>query len=346
MDVARSWLAGTAARWSELEKTWAFPSGATLTFGYLDGPQDHFRYQSSQFQACFYDELTQFDEADYRYLFSRLRRLEGSTIPVRMRAASNPGGRGHQWVRQRFLDEPGPERIFLPASLDDNPFLDRGLYTESLMQLDPITRQQLLNGDWSARQSGNKFRREWFEIVEAAPEGCQMVRFWDLAATEPKPGRDPDWTAGCLMGKSQDNTLYLIHMAHMRGTPGAVEALVRQTAETDGRSVAIRMEQEPGASGVKVVDDYSRRVLMGYDFRGVPSTGSKEVRANPLASQAERGNVKLVKGPWIGAFLDEAELFPQGAHDDMVDAAASALAELSGGAEVRISWIGGSDDDY
>jgi predicted phage terminase large subunit-like protein len=85
---------------------------------------------------------------------------------------------------------------------------------------------------------------------------------------------------------------------------------------------------------------------MGYDFRGVPSTGSKEVRANPLASQAERGNVKLVKGPWIGAFLDEAELFPQGAHDDMVDAAASALAELSGGAEVRISWIGGSDDDY
>jgi predicted phage terminase large subunit-like protein len=99
------------------------------------------------------------------------------------------------------------------------------------------------------------------------------------------------------------------------------------------------MEQEPGSSGVKVIDDYTRRVLMGWDFQGVPSTGNKEVRANPLASQAEAGNVKLVRGPWINAFLDEIELFPLGSHDDQVDAASGALLDLTSEPEVSIRWI-------
>ncbi len=347
MDVGQHWLTRTPAKWNDMEKTWNFPSGATLTFGYLAGESDKYRYQSAQFQFIGFDELTQFGEADYRYLFSRLRRLEGSDIPIRMRTASNPGNIGHEWVKQRFMVEQNSERVFLSAKLDDNPFIDRQEYVQSLMELDPITRQQLLDGDWSARFTGNKFRREWFEIVDAAPPDCTKVRFWDLAATEPKPGKDPDYTAGCLMGKSTNNVLYIMHMAHMRGTPNAVEQLVRQTAETDGRGVAVRMEQEPGASGVKAIDDFSRRVLMGWDFKGVRSTGPKEVRANPLASQAQAGNVKLVRGAWINAFLDEAELFPNGAHDDMVDAASGALAELST-PEVRIrflSWGGNNDDE-
>ena len=104
------------------------------------------------------------------------------------------------------------------------------------------------------------------------------------------------------------------------------------------------MEQEPGASGVKVIDDYTRRVLMGYDFQGVKSTGDKQTRARPLASQAQAGNVKLVRGPWINAFLDEAELFPLGSHDDQVDAAAGALAEISTPAFVFMVGVAGTDD--
>ncbi len=329
MDVAQQWLSRTPAKWNDTEKAWTFPSGASLTFGYLADAADKYRYQSTQFQYVGFDELTQFAEADYRYLFSRLRRLEGSDTPIRMRAASNPGNIGHQWVRQRFMDEPGPERVFLPAKLTDNPHIDSREYVESLNELDPITRAQLLDGDWSARQGGSKFHREWFEIVDQAPADAEMVRYWDLAATAPRPGRDPDWTAGCLMGKGKDRTLYVVDMRRMRGTPNAVEQLIRQTAETDGKATKIRMEQEPGASGVKAIDDYARRVLMGFDFKGIKSTGPKEVRANPLASQAQAGNVKLVRGPWIGAFLDEAELFPIGAHDDQVDAASGALAELA-----------------
>jgi hypothetical protein len=83
MDRAHEWLGGTAARWSDKEKTWHFPSGATLTFGYLDNVRDHFRYQGSQFDYCAFDELSQFPENQYRYLFSRL-------LPLQFRFSSRP----------------------------------------------------------------------------------------------------------------------------------------------------------------------------------------------------------------------------------------------------------------
>lgn len=325
MDRARGWLAGTAARWSERDKTWTFPSGATLSFGYLEHENDKYRYQSAEFQFIGFDELTQFTESQYRYLFSRLRRLEGSKVPLRMRAASNPGGVGHEWVRQRFIIE--KNHLFVPAKLDDNPHLDRDEYIRSLRELDPVTRQQLLDGDWSARQAGNKFRREWFEVVDEAPAQATRVRYWDLAATVPKPGKDPDWTSGTKMSEL-DGIFYIEDIKRVRQTPRFVESLIRQTAELDGRSVDVYMEQEPGSAGVNTIDHYRRRVLLGFTFRGNKTTGSKEVRANPLSAAAEAGNVKLVRGPWINDFLDEAEAFPGGSHDDQVDSASGAFEML------------------
>ena len=170
MDRAAEWLRPTAAKWHEAEKTWVFPSGATLTFGYLENESSRYRYQGSELQAIFFDELTQFSEASYRYLFSRLRRSVTSKVPIRMRAASNPGGVGHDWVKQRFLtDAAAAGRVFVPARLADNPYLDVEEYTQALNQLDPVTRRQLLEGDWDVRPEGKLFVRQWFQIVEAGP---------------------------------------------------------------------------------------------------------------------------------------------------------------------------------
>ena len=329
MDVAHSWLSNTNAKWNELEKTWHFPSGATHTFGYLDSPKDRFRYQSAAFQFIGFDELTQFQESDYTYMFSRLRRIAGSDIPLRMRSASNPGNIGHDWVKKRFMDKHDSDRIFLSAKIADNPHIDAEIYRRSLAELDPITRRQIEDGDWSARHGGSKFRREWFSIMDAAPAEITSVRCWDMAATEPKAGRDPDWTVGLKLGKTKNNMFYILDVRRIRGTPGTTEELIKQTAAVDDKAVKIRMEQEPGSSGVKAIDDYLRRVLAGYDFKGVLSTGSKEVRANPVASQAEAGNIKLVRAPWNAAFLDEIELFPSGSHDDQVDALSGALEALT-----------------
>ncbi len=328
LDRARDWLAGSDAHWDDPEHTWKFPSGATITFGYLEHEQDKYRYQSAEFQTICFDELTQFLETQYRYLFTRLRRLAGFPVPLRMRAGSNPGNIGHDWVKQRFLIEgPAAGRVFIPARLDDNPHLDAAEYRASLAEVDPLTRAQMLMGDWSARATGALFRREWFPIVDAAPADCRKVRYWDLAATEARPGADPDFTAGSLVGV-KDGTYYVHDVRHMRATPGRVEALVKQTAELDGHIVHIWQEQEPGSAGVNTIDNYTRRVLAGFTFRPDKVTGNKLERMHPLASQAEAGNVKLVRGSWNGAFLDEAESIPSGPHDDQLDATAGAFSKL------------------
>src|SRR5207253_1350463 len=148
------------------------------------------------------------------------------------------------------------------------------------------------------------------------------VRAWDLAATpkDEDKARDPDYSAGVLMGRAADGTHYLLDVRRLRGTPQQVQALVLQTAQADGRAVAVAMEQEPGSSGVAVIDHYLR-LLNGFNFHGERSTGSKADRAQPLAAQAEGGAVKLVRAAWNKDFLDEIEMFPFGGHDDQVDAA-------------------------
>lgn len=226
-------------------------------------------------------------------------------------------------------------RVFLPATLDDNPHIDRESYIKSLGNLDPITLRQLLKGDWSARHGGSMFQREWFEVVDEAPR-CVWERRWDLAATKVRPGKDPDWTAGALVGLS-NGVWYIADIKRIRETPGAVEDLIKQTAQLDSTNIRIRMEQEPGASGVNTIDTYQRKVLVGFNFLGIRSTGSKVVRAQPFSAAAYARNVKLVRGPWIGAFLDEAEGFPEGGHDDMIDAVSGAMADLTGGYTAPVS---------
>jgi predicted phage terminase large subunit-like protein len=329
MSRAAEWLRGRA-KWSDVDKTYTFPSGATLTFGYLQHEKDKYRYQSAEFQFIGFDELTQFSLTQYQYMFSRLRRLEGSGVPLRMRVASNPGGVGHLWVRQRFLIEgKAAGRVYVPAKIADNPYLDREQYLRKLRHLDPVTRERLMNGDWSVNEGGSKFRREWFQVVQHAPQPLRRVRYWDLAATEKAKGKDPSWTVGTLIGE-HDGWYFVLDVARFRATPGEVERRISNIAQQDGRDVVIGMEQEPGSSGVNVIDHYRRSVLPGYTLLARRPTGSKEARANPFSSMCEAGNVKILEAPWNSEWLEELEAFPEGGHDDQVDSAVGAFEILTG----------------
>ncbi|MDD5502446.1 MAG: phage terminase large subunit [Candidatus Thermoplasmatota archaeon] len=176
-------------------------------------------------------------------------------------------------------------------------------------------------------REGNMFRREWFEIIDIPPADMRKIRYWDLAATEPAKGKDPAYTAGALVGE-KDGIFYICDIRRRRSRPAGIEALVKQTAELDGKRVNIYMEQEPGSSGVGVIDHYARKVLFGFAFRGDKVTGAKEWRAEPLCAAAENGNVKLVRGTWNKDFLDEAETFPHGKFKDQVDAVSGAHSKL------------------
>lgn len=331
---SKAWLKGTAALWNESKHMWTFPSGAVLQFGHLQRVDDVYNYQGPEYQFLGFDELTQFTEFQYTYLFSRLRRLVTSDVPLRVRSTSNPGGLGHDWVKRRFIDEGlNHGRAVIRAFLDDNPSLDRTEYLKSLAELDPITRAQLLGGDWSVNRLGTLMQRQWFDVVEEVPIGAVGVRFWDFAATDDKEeeAHDPDFTAG---GKLyiHNGVWYLSDMQHVRRSPREVDKLVAQTAALDGPLFPIRAEQEPGASGKAIAAHIALDVLPGYDFKAFPSSANKIQRARPMASAAEAGNFKLVKGgpdsTWIGDFLDEIDGFPLGAHDDQVDVCSGAMMAL------------------
>jgi predicted phage terminase large subunit-like protein len=323
---SHDWLDPTDAHWNGFSKKWTFPSGAVIDFGYLDNDKDKENYRSAEYQFIGFDELTQFMEPWYRYLFSRKRRLKmQSNIPTRVRSATNPGGIGHEWVRQRFIIE-GPDhgRVFIPAKLEDNPSLDQQEYEASLKELDPITYAQLRHGDWSVRPPGVFFKRHWFEILDEEPAGLRWIRSWDLAATKTQTSA---FTAGARVAL-RDGVLYIANISRSRGDPGETERLVKQTAELDGKGVHIWIEQEPGSGGVNTLFRYQRSVLLGYAVSPFLPKHDKLTRASPLSSMARAGNVKLIRGPWINAFLDEADGFPEG-FKDQVDACSAAQTILT-----------------
>ncbi|HEU4752054.1 MAG TPA: phage terminase large subunit [Armatimonadota bacterium] len=352
------------ARPREAMLDWRFPSGARLKFAHLQYEKDKQEWQGAQVPLLGFDELTHFTESQFFYLLSRNRSVCG--VRPYVRATTNPDPLS--WVKTflaPWLDRQHPEPAqsgelrwfirdggqilwvprgtpdaksvtFVRASIFDNRILlakDPG-YLANLKAMSLVDRKRLLEGDWEIVEGGNMFRREWFGTpLDAAPAGLRLARYWDLAATEVKPGKDPDWTVGTLMGLSSDGYVYLLDVQRVRATPGAVEKLIRQTAELDRDrhgSVDTLMEEEGGSSGIAVTDHYARRVLLGFPFRGIRSTGPKEERAKPFSAQAEAGNVRLVRGPWNHDWLNELVAFPNPeVHDDQVDSASGAFNYLA-----------------
>lgn len=202
---------GNGVRYVASEHTYYFETAdrnrpAKIQFGYIGEQNAKIRYQGIEVQGCFFDELTQHTKEDYTYLFSRLRKnackthktydsgpligkprfVQGcpecelqKSLPIRMRSASNPGGFGHRWVKERFAIGPhidpvlakkqgikvryighNKERPFIPSFVADNPYLDQAAYYESLDELSELERRQLKDGDWDASVD-SRFRPEW-----------------------------------------------------------------------------------------------------------------------------------------------------------------------------------------
>ena len=150
-------------KYKEVEKLWNFPSGAKIEFGFLERDADVYRYQGQAYSWIGFDEIThQATEFSWNYLASRLRTTDPEIIPY-MRCTANPGGVGAHWVKKRYIDPAPPNesfkgsdgliRKFIPARLDDNPYLaSDGRYEQMLKALPPTQRRQLLEGDWEVAE--------------------------------------------------------------------------------------------------------------------------------------------------------------------------------------------------
>ena len=144
-------------KYNSTNHTGKFENGSILDFGYCDSANDVFKYQSAEFDVIRFDELTHFPEEIYTYLISRLR--GANDFPKSVKSSTNPGGIGHTWVKERFIDMGAPDevhrfdtgtRIFIPSKVQDNCFLmakDKD-YIKRLENLDEKNKKALLYGDW------------------------------------------------------------------------------------------------------------------------------------------------------------------------------------------------------
>ncbi len=354
MDRAQEILMGTDAEWSGQEKCFYFPTGpgnkpSRLQFGYLESEVDKYQYQSAEFHTIIFEELTEFLESQYTFLFSRLRRSGNIDVPLRMRAASNPGGVGHEWVKARFpvCRSPGPnDPIFIPAKLADNPSIDQESYLRSLSYMLPVDRARIRDGNWDVTEGGKVIHRDWFanHFIDARPrDTAMMIRFWDLAISKDRTNKR---TAGVKMGRTYGNMYFVEHAVADWWNVGERDNMIKTFAETDGKRVKIGIEEEPGSGGI-AQNNAIVKMLHGWPAESMKVTGDKLVRAGPFASQCEAGNVKLVRGDWVQAYLSELHAAEEGAQLlDQLDASSGGFNWLSVQSLKRMGKSSIPDDDW
>lgn len=172
IDRSRRWYPGLGGDYNGGKHVWTFPSGARIYFGHMQREINKYDYQGAQFSFIGFDELTEFEESQYMYLFSRNRAAVGTGLRVYIRAATNPGNIGHSWVKERFItkdivnhmrwfaqvDEIDTEvsrdhpmarsRAFYPALLHDNPSISEDYIRALNAMADPVEKARLLVGDW------------------------------------------------------------------------------------------------------------------------------------------------------------------------------------------------------
>lgn len=374
---------GAIPKESNLE--WLFKSGATIRFAHLQHEKNIYDWQGSQLARIGFDELTHFTKKQFFYLLSRNRSTSG--IYPQVRATCNPDAESwvaslvdwwidiegypipersgairwfthindelhwsdsKQELRDRFSVEP-KSFTFIAAKIYDNPILlnkDPG-YLANLQALHPIDKARLLEGNWRIKpESGKIFNRAWFEVVDTVPTGGVIVRFFDLAATAADMKKDAFYTAGVKM-KKVGSIYYVLDIVAEQLSPADADNLIVATAQQDSKNVRLRWEKEGGSAGVRD-EVHLKSLLSGFDARAVSPRGDKVLRCKPMASEAMRGNVKLLRGEWNDRFLNALHAFDGTSKpfvNDLADSSSGAFTELSkapirigGGAVSYTTW--------
>jgi hypothetical protein len=214
-------------KYREVEKMWNFPSGAKIEFGFLERDADVYRYQGQAYSWIGFDEITHLPtEFSWNYLASRLRTTDSKIIPY-MRCTANPGGVGAHWVKKRYIDPCIPDtsfegadgltRKFIPARLEDNPYLaEDGRYEQMLKALPPTQRKQLLEGNWDVNE-GAAFTEFNIDIHVIPP--FQIPFNWERAK-----GIDYGYASesACIWATvdSTDGTLIVYRELYQKGLTG------------------------------------------------------------------------------------------------------------------------------
>lgn len=227
-----------------------------------------------------------------------------------------------------------PERKCVTSIGFEDPRADDGelLWSERMPER-VVERDKKVLGEYAVAsqfqqrptpRGGGLFKKTWFQVVDAAPVHGTSVRGWDFGGGETKRSA---FTAGVRIKRAFDGCFYIEDVVRLQGSPKKAEDAYKNTASQDGTDVRISIPQDPGQAG-KFQANYLIRQLPGYTVRSSTETGDKTTRAEPVSSQAEAGNIKLVRGLWNEDYIEELSKFPFSEFADQVDATSRAFAAL------------------
>lgn len=370
-DRAKSWFRPFTetgeVKLDSSTNTFMFPSGATMAFSYLKTELSHFRYQGTEYDFIGFEELTLFMRDQYTFLFRSLRSVEGSDIPPRMRSTTNPTGIGMDWVKQRFritwseeLQEwvgLHPQRKIIQCYTRDNPSLGKG-YIYSLNELDPITRAQLRDGDWSTGTFSRfkpwyftdryTVRGRYFSALESRKtwhrDSCEIFFSVDPASSQrAMPGgialqqnREPCWSVIGVWAKTYDNYLLLLDVIRKQCEIPELLQRMMQAARVY-KPTRIVCEKNGLGAGVTQVASF-----LGLPIDPLWTSVDKVKNATNALIRAERKTIILPEeAPWLDEFEMEVLNWIGAPNeiDDQVDI-------LSNAANYVQQCVGGAEREY
>lgn len=330
--------------------TWVFPNGAQLKLRYLRRDEDASHYQGHQYTWIGIDEAGNFAKPDpIDKLRATLRSKSG--VPTFMRLTANPGGPGHGWLKQRYVDPAPPMtphkcptsgawRVFIPSKLQDNLILlaNDPTYAERIRGSGPAWLVQAwLHGDWNAAPDGGVFKTEWFKHYDDLPnppDAYMLVHSWDTAY-KAKQHSDPSVLTVWVIGTKG---YYLKEVWREKVEYPTLKQRMLQFAERDKPNVVLI---EDKASGQSLIQELMAETSI--PVKAIEPEGDKLTRALAVTPLIESGRVFLPHAAsWLLDYELELSIFPTtGAHDDQVDSTTQFLAWARKHASRKIEIIGG-----
>lgn len=353
IDQSRE-MYGDRAEYNGVASRWRFPNGSVIAFGHMQFENDKFNYKGGQFAYLAFDQVEDFSQEMYQYMFSRVRTTCG--CPPRIRCTANPPDENIKnvsdptWVKRRWLPWLGTDEELAVAKL---PRAKGGelLWYAKVHEMDTLVEQ-----GYPRAMSRTFIPATVYDnptLLATNPEYLDMLMSLPLLDRErllhgnwniTKSGNilKREWFRFC--DTYPDNLRWVRYWdlaasvkTHAHYTATCVAAFDQSTGNIYIRDMqrgkwewpevkkmmidlilkekAVTVGIEDAMQGLSLYQDLLREEsLVGADVRPIHVDGDKEARVNAWSPRAESGHVYLINGSWVPGFLSEAEVFDGRAH--------------------------------
>ena len=258
---------------------------------------------------------------------SRLNKPDGPIIIIMQRLHEEDlsgwllnGGSGEKW-----------EHLVIPARDESGQSFWPEQFPPEMLDRLELTSPYVFAGQYMQRPSplgGGIFKDEWWRFFDAMPPLKHRSIYADTAQ---KTKEQNDYSVFQCWGVTQDNQMVMLDMARGKWEAPELETMARAFWQKHhsqtyyGPLRAFKVEDK--VSGTGLIQKLKRE---GIPIVPIQRNVDKVTRAFDAAPYIQSGNVYLMRStPHLADFLAESAVFPNGSHDDMIDATMSAISDLT-----------------